>query len=194
MVILPPCSSCASSFLSGLCYPALVWAFFTCCQLLLYYSKRSSCFQTLRLFIHSPSSHHADFSSDWRRSGSTSAEIPLVAPFGLRGMWRSCVMTIRSPDLIPSPVSLLATSPLALSMSAAQKYLQVQRCIRIFIYPAFALDAPSSWQNHTFLLLPSLPPLEGCVPWGSLNLLGHGTYHLYYNCLMICVLFSALDF
>lgn len=103
-------------------------------------------------------------------------------------------MTRRSPDLIPSPVSLLATSPLVLSMSAAQKYFQVQRCIRVFIYLAFALYAPSSWKNHTFLLLPSLPPLEGCIPLGSLNLLGHGTYHLYYNYLMICGFFSALDF
>lgn len=40
---------------------------------------------------------------------------------------------------------------------------------------------------------PPLTHLKEVFPWDSLNLLDHGTYHLYYNYLIICF-FSVLDF
>lgn len=167
MLILPPCRSCAGPFPTGLCHPASVWALYPCCQLLVYYSKRSSCFQTLLLFIHSPSSHHTDSSSEQRGSGHClcwnsfhSSPCPLGEPEDLlsRVIW--------SPDLRPSPVSLLATSPLALRISAAQKQLQFQRCVIVPIYAVFTLAIPSSWKNHPFLPLSSPHPPERGVPPG----------------------------
>ena len=102
-------------------------------------------------------------------------------------------MAIQSPDLLPSPVSLLAISPLALSTSAAQKKLAGSKMYYSPRMPSFCTGC-CFFLEKPYLPSPPLPTSpKGGVPQRSLNLLGHGTYHLYYNYLIIC-LFSVLDF
>ena len=117
----------------------------------------------------------------------TSAETPVVTPFGFCWNVKIYVMAIQSAYLLSSSVSLLATSPLALSTSAAQKYLQFRRHVIVLIHSAFALATPSFFLEEPSLPLPCLPTFpEGGAPHppphpGSLNLLSHGTCHLCYN-------------
>lgn len=120
--LLPQLRICAApSFPSAHSHPCLRRNFLPGCQQLLYYPKGLPASRVLSCFIHSPCRPHTNFLFRPKGTRSHLCWNSYSLPLAFRETWRSYVMATWSPDLLPSPVSLLATRPLELSTSAAQR-------------------------------------------------------------------------